>query len=69
MLACSNRHQSVTVFFSNCIKSDQEFDREFYLTLLASHSKPQNNSSQELDLGLVLTKKDRAVLSDSADRT
>lgn len=46
------------------------FDLEFDLILLAFHSKPQNNSSQELDLGLLLTKKtDWAVLSDSADRT
>jgi len=44
-------------FFSNCTKSDQEFDPEFDLTLLASHSKPQNKSSQELDLGLLLTNK------------
>ena len=48
------------------------FDLEFDLILLAFHSNPQNNSSQELDLGLLLTKKkktDWAVLSDSADRT
>lgn len=47
------------------------FDLEFDLILLAFHSKPQNNSSQEHDLGLLLTKKktDWAVLSDSADRT
>ena len=35
------------------------FDLEFDLILLAFHSKPQNNSSQELDLGLLLTKKNR----------
>ena len=59
MLASSSPRQSVTVFFSNCTKSDQEpvFDLEFDLILLAFHSKPQNNSSQELDLGLLLTKK------------